>query len=100
MYNNSRLISSVLRKYESKFQSKRFIVTDKEIDKLLRSSPLKPTHIDVKDTSGGCGAFFEIFVESSEFNGKTLIQQHQMVNEVLKNELRQIHGVTLKTKAN
>lgn len=32
--------------------------------------------------SGGCGAMYEIHIESDEFKGKRTIQQHQLVNQV------------------
>ena len=35
--------------------------------------------------SGGCGAMYEIHIESSEFKGKRTIQQHQLVNQVTHN---------------
>jgi len=32
--------------------------------------------------SGGCGAMYEIHIESDEFKGKRTVQQHQLVNQV------------------
>lgn len=32
--------------------------------------------------SGGCGAMYEIKIESEEFKEKRTVQQHQMVNQV------------------
>lgn len=32
--------------------------------------------------SGGCGAMYEIKIESEEFREKRTVQQHQMVNQV------------------
>jgi len=32
---------------------------------------------------GGCGAMFDVHIESADFNGKKLVQQHMMVNKVL-----------------
>jgi hypothetical protein len=31
---------------------------------------------------GGCGAMYEIKIESEEFKEKRTVQQHQMVNQV------------------
>jgi len=31
---------------------------------------------------GGCGAMYEVHIESNEFKGKRIIQQHQQVNQV------------------
>lgn len=32
--------------------------------------------------TGGCGAMYEIFVESEDFRGKRQVQQHRLVNQV------------------
>lgn len=32
--------------------------------------------------SGGCGAMYEIHIESDEFKGKRTVHQHQLVNQV------------------
>lgn len=32
--------------------------------------------------SGGCGAMYEVHIESDEFRGKRTVQQHQIVNQV------------------
>ncbi|XP_030879139.1 bolA-like protein 3, partial [Leptonychotes weddellii] len=40
------------------------------------------TAIQVTDISGGCGAMYEIRIESEEFKEKRTVQQHQMVNQV------------------
>jgi stress-induced morphogen len=50
-----------------------------------------------RNGAGGCGAMFAIYVESERFRGKTLVQQHRMVNEALKEELASMHGITVQT---
>lgn len=75
-------------------------ITAAEIEKKLRaSSRLEPAEVHVQDTSSGCGSFFQIKVVSPVFQGKPLIQQHRLVNEVLRDEIKEIHGFTLETKA-
>jgi len=32
------------------------------------------------------------------FKGKSMVQQHRMVNEALKDEIAKVHGVTVKTQ--
>ncbi|CAN9478714.1 unnamed protein product [Alternaria alternata] len=49
--------------------------------------------------SGGCGSMYAIQVESPKFKGLTVIKQHKLVNEVLKDEIKSWHGVQLRTKA-
>ena len=41
---------------------------------------------------------FHIEVAAPEFDGKSLVQQHKRVNDVLKDEIKKWHGLTLKTK--
>ncbi|CCW65927.1 unnamed protein product [Phytomonas sp. Hart1] len=77
-------------------------LTSEQIEAKIRSSEiLKPVlHVAVQDVSAGCGSFFNIQVASPVFEGKSLIQQHRIVNEVLKHEIKKIHGFTLKTAPN
>ncbi|KPI84364.1 hypothetical protein ABL78_6571 [Leptomonas seymouri] len=67
--------------------------------KLQSSEVLQPVQsVKVVDASGGCGSFFNIDIVSPVFQGKPLIQQHRLVNSVLKDEISAIHGFTLNTK--
>ena len=59
---------------------------------------LTPTKLEVQDTSGGCGAMFNIVVESPKFKGKTLVTQHKLVTQLLKTQIKEMHGLTLSTK--
>lgn len=47
--------------------------------------------------AGGCGSFFAITVVSQAFAGKPLVAQHRMVQDLLKDEIKTLHGVTLRT---
>ncbi|KAG9189386.1 hypothetical protein G6011_06254 [Alternaria panax] len=60
---------------------------------------LDPVKLEVQDISGGCGSMYAIQVESPKFKGLTVIKQHKLVNEVLKDEIKSWHGVQLRTKA-
>ncbi|KAK9381822.1 bola protein [Kockiozyma suomiensis] len=60
---------------------------------------LEPSQLSVKDISGGCGSMFAINIVSKAFKGKPMIKQHRMVNDILADDLKQWHGVQLKTKA-
>lgn len=74
-------------------------LTASDIEAKIRSSAkLQPTAVKVTDASAGCGSFFKIQVVSPVFRGKPLIQQHRLVNEVLREEIKNIHGFTLETK--
>lgn len=67
-----------------------------QIAGLLREG-LSASHVNVLDVSGGCGAMFRIEVVSPQFDGLSLVKQHRMVNEVLKAEIGDMHGLTIKT---
>jgi stress-induced morphogen len=53
--------------------------------------------LEIEDSSGGCGTFFKIAVASTAFEGKTRVAQHRMVNDLLKEELKSMHGMSLST---
>jgi len=55
--------------------------------------------MQVQDISGGCGSMYALDIVSSKFKGLTIIKQHRLVNEVLEEEIKQWHGVQLRTKA-
>lgn len=60
---------------------------------------LFPTAIETKvfDVSSGCGHSFEVLIVSQEFQGKTTLSRHRLVNERLKDEIDQMHAFTQKT---
>ncbi|OQR80949.1 hypothetical protein ACHHYP_16974 [Achlya hypogyna] len=58
---------------------------------------LSATHVKVDDISGGCGSMYKIEVASPTFEGKNVVAQHRLVNQVLKEEIAGMHGLTLKT---
>lgn len=71
---------------------------EKKIYDML-DSHFSPKVLDVRDVSGGCGSMFAITVETEKFKGISMIKQHRLVNEVLKEEIAKWHGLQLKTKA-
>lgn len=52
---------------------------------------------EVVDQSDGCGGKFAAVIVSSEFQGKTLLQRHRLVNTALAEELKTIHAFSQKT---
>lgn len=67
------------------------------IVKILREKFPLASSLKVVDISGGCGAMYEIHIESSEFKGKRTVQQHQLVNQALKEEIQGMHGLRIFT---
>ncbi|KAF7488894.1 BolA-like protein 3 [Sarcoptes scabiei] len=68
------------------------------LENLLKDSFPNSKEILVKDISGGCGFMFEIYVTSSSFQGMSKVKQHLTVSNVLKNEIKQMHGVRIFTE--
>ncbi|KXJ12787.1 bolA-like protein 3 [Exaiptasia diaphana] len=62
------------------------------------ASKIDATVIRVRDISGGCGAMYEISVESEIFRGKRKVQQHRIVNEALSEEVKAMHGLRIHTE--
>lgn len=74
-------------------------VTETDIQTILKQRFPDATDIRVEDVSGGCGAMFDIYVETSEFKGLSVVKQHRSVYDALKQQIKQIHGLHLVTKA-
>jgi BolA-like protein 3 len=55
--------------------------------------------VSVEDISHGCGSMYSMNVESPLFKGKSLVAQHKMVKNALKQQIADMHGLTLTTKA-
>ncbi|XP_020963485.1 uncharacterized protein LOC107607302 [Arachis ipaensis] len=66
-----------------------------QVESCLKSK-LNPTHLEVVDTSGGCGASFVVEIVSKEFEGKRLLERHQMVNAALEEKMKEIHALSVK----
>ncbi|GAM25976.1 hypothetical protein SAMD00019534_091510 [Acytostelium subglobosum LB1] len=64
----------------------------------LLSDQLKPSVLNVIDMSGGCGSMYRIEIVSKEFNDKSILKQHRQVNDILKDVIPTLHGLTLQTK--
>ncbi|XP_037027865.1 bolA-like protein 3 [Bradysia coprophila] len=71
--------------------------TEKELEEALKSKFVQAKNIQVSDVSGGCGAMYEIVVESSEFEGISRVKQHQMITDTLKEEIKDMHGLRIHT---
>lgn len=64
---------------------------------LLRKRFPGATEVQVADVSGGCGSMYEVFIEAPEFEGLRMIQQHRLVTEALKEEIKAMHGLRIST---
>jgi len=58
---------------------------------------LNPAVLQVEDVSGGCGAFFKVLIVSDAFTGKATLARHRLVQGLLKQDIADMHGITLTT---
>lgn len=67
----------------------------------LRTFQVKQKFSYIKDhlIVGGCGAMFSVRVESPQFNGMARVKQQKLINEVLREQIKQMHGIRIETKA-
>lgn len=72
-------------------------IDSKYIEDKLKQNLKDISKLNIADTSGGCGQAFVIEISSSDFQGKSTIQQHRLINGILKEELKSIHSLQLKT---
>lgn len=103
------------RFYSSESESASLSEGEKHIfDKLTKElSPLRLRVVDVSGNSlkswatnrcnlaliflycdaGGCGSMYAIDIASNEFKGLSIVKQHRKINEILKDEIKGMHGL-------
>ena len=67
-----------------------------EIERKIKEK-IKTIHLEIIDLRGG--DHIQAIVVSPDFENKTLVEQHKMVYDILRNEMKsnEIHALTLKT---
>ena len=71
----------------------------KEIENLIKEAMPDAT-IDIQDLAGD-GNHYSATITSSQFSGKTKIEQHKMVYNSLKGKMgNELHALAIKTKEN
>lgn len=64
---------------------------------------MQPLHLEVENESymhnvpEGSESHFKILVVSEQFDGQMLIKRHRLINQILSDELKQIHAMALHT---
>ncbi|XP_076109663.1 bolA-like protein 3 [Mytilus galloprovincialis] len=71
---------------------------EQKIVKVLKEKFPKASDIQALDISGGCGSMYKVYVESAEFSGQRTLNQHRMVKEALKEEIKDMHGLNVVTR--
>lgn len=61
------------------------------------TAALTPSFLHLEDTSGGCGTFYRLVIASPSFEGLSLVKQHRLVKEAIKQDIAGIHGLTIHT---
>ena len=56
------------------------------------------TSVLVRDISGGCGSMYAIDITSPRFKGLGLLAQQRLVNRALGDQVKQWHGVQIRTR--
>ncbi|KII83836.1 hypothetical protein PLICRDRAFT_180168 [Plicaturopsis crispa FD-325 SS-3] len=68
----------------------------KALESAIRGA-VSVSHLDIEDQSNGCGENYAIIIVSPDFEGKTTLARHRWVNDLLKNEIAQMHAFSQKT---
>lgn len=94
---NSRNISLLSRVWNGPNGALAGKQAEQKMISVLRDKFPKAKLIEVSDISGGCGAMFEICVIAPEFKGLNTVKQHRLINEALKEEIKDMHGIRIHT---
>ena len=78
--------------------NKFYMVQIVTLENKLRNK-IKCDKLEIEDISGNCGTSFSIKLTSPDFKGKSMIMQHRMVNDALKDEMKDIHALQIKSEA-
>ncbi|MCO5613961.1 hypothetical protein L7F22_068241 [Adiantum nelumboides] len=89
-------VSAIRRQEEAEEEQREQTSGEKDIEEIL-SKEFSPKHLVVQDVSGGCGSFYSIVIASSKFKGITTVKAHRLVNAALKDIIKEIHGLQLRT---
>ncbi|PWY99726.1 bola-like protein [Testicularia cyperi] len=73
------------------------MVSSQELETAIRQKVEKVSTLVVSDVSGGCGQAYDVIIVSDAFEGLTTLKRHRMVNELLKDEIAQLHAFSQKT---
>ncbi|KAF1769663.1 hypothetical protein GCK72_001480 [Caenorhabditis remanei] len=96
----STLITSAIRRHSACCGGDhQMSEAEQKMSKLLTEKIEGCSRVEVHDVSNGCGSMFDVVVEASSFQGKSKVAQHKIVTSILKEQIKSMHGLTIKTKA-
>ncbi|KAI1438112.1 bola domain-containing protein [Xylaria sp. CBS 124048] len=70
-------------------------ITEESLKTALKER-LQAIHVEVTDTSGGCGQSFTCLIVSPQFAGLNSLKRHRTVNAALRDEIAAIHAWSAK----
>ncbi|KAJ1033882.1 hypothetical protein NDA16_000090 [Ustilago loliicola] len=73
------------------------MVSSQELESAIRQKVQNVSTLVVSDVSGGCGQAYDVVIVSDAFEGLNTLKRHRMVNELLKDEIAQLHAFSQKT---
>ena len=53
--------------------------------------------LEIQDVSSGCGSSFDLLIVSNDFTGQPLLKRQRVVHDILKEFIKDIHALTMKT---
>ncbi|PWN37423.1 bola-like protein [Meira miltonrushii] len=73
------------------------MVSQSELEAAIRQKVEKVSALIVSDVSGGCGQAYDVIIVSEAFEGLNTLKRHRMVNELLKEQIAELHAFSQKT---
>ena len=73
------------------------MVSSQDLETAIRQKVDNVSTLVVSDVSGGCGQAYDVVIVSDAFDGLNTLKRHRMVNELLKDEIAQLHAFSQKT---
>ncbi len=73
-------------------------LTKEQLITQVLTEKFAPILLNVQDVSGGCGSMFNVLIVSDDFKGQSPVKRHRAVHEILKEDIREMHGISLLLK--
>lgn len=73
------------------------MVSQSELEAAIRDKVQHVSALVVNDVSGGCGQAYDVIIVSEAFSGLNTLKRHRLVNDVLKEQIAQLHAFSQKT---
>jgi len=71
-------------------------IGQKDLESAIRAA-IPVSHLEIIDQSSGCGENYAVFVVSEAFEGRNTLARHRFINDLLKEQIAQMHAFSQKT---